>query len=60
MLAERNPECELEVDGGVKLANAPRVAEAGATVVVAGSFVYLEGDGPETNVRALRSALATR
>jgi ribulose-phosphate 3-epimerase len=57
MLAERNPRCELEVDGGVKLANAPLVRQAGATVVVAGSFVYLEGDGPEANIAALRRAL---
>jgi ribulose-phosphate 3-epimerase len=49
--------CEIEVDGGVKLSNAQAVATAGATVVVAGSFVYLEGDGPEANIPALRSAL---
>lgn len=49
--------CEVEVDGGVKLANAAEVAQAGATVVVAGSFVYLEGDGPEANIAALRRAL---
>jgi ribulose-phosphate 3-epimerase len=49
--------CEVEVDGGVKLAHAPRVREAGATVIVAGSFVYLEGDGPEANIAALRRAL---
>jgi ribulose-phosphate 3-epimerase len=57
LLAERNPSCELEVDGGVKLGNAPLVAQAGATVVVAGSFVYLEGDGPQANLAALRRAL---
>ncbi len=57
MLNARNPSCELEVDGGVKLVNAPLVAQAGATVVVAGSFVYLEGDGPEANIAALRKAL---
>jgi ribulose-phosphate 3-epimerase len=49
--------CEIEVDGGVKLAHAPLVKEAGATVVVAGSFVYLEGEGPEANIAALRRAL---
>jgi ribulose-phosphate 3-epimerase len=49
--------CEIEVDGGVKLAHAPRVKEAGATVVVAGSFVYLEGESPEANIAALRRAL---
>jgi ribulose-phosphate 3-epimerase len=57
MLVERNPRCELEVDGGVKLANAQLVRQAGATVVVAGSFVYLDGDGPEANIAALRRAL---
>jgi ribulose-phosphate 3-epimerase len=57
LVRERNPECEIEVDGGVKLDNALAVASAGATVVVAGSFVYLEGDGPEANIAALRRAL---
>jgi ribulose-phosphate 3-epimerase len=53
----RNPACELEVDGGLKLANAPAVAQAGATVIVAGSFVYLGGESPEANIAALRRAL---
>jgi ribulose-phosphate 3-epimerase len=57
LLDARNPGCELEVDGGVKLAHAPQVAHAGASVVVAGSFVYLEGDAPQANIRALRRAL---
>jgi ribulose-phosphate 3-epimerase len=54
LVAER---CDVEVDGGVKLEHAPKVKEAGATVVVAGSFVYLEGAGPEANIAALRRAL---
>jgi ribulose-phosphate 3-epimerase len=57
LACERNPRCELEVDGGVKLEHAPKVAGAGASVVVAGSFVYLEGDSPEANIQALRRAL---
>jgi ribulose-phosphate 3-epimerase len=57
LLAKVNSNCEIEVDGGVKLANAPAVAQAGATVIVAGSFVYLEGEGPEANIAALRRAL---
>jgi ribulose-phosphate 3-epimerase len=57
-LIERcNPRCELEVDGGVKLANAAEIARAGATVIVAGSFVYTSGE-VEANVRALRGALS--
>ena len=59
LLKARSPTCELEVDGGVKLANAPQVVQAGATVVVAGSFVYLEGDGPEANIAALRRSLSS-
>jgi ribulose-phosphate 3-epimerase len=58
LLRTRNPVCELEVDGGIKLANAPAVAQAGASVVVAGSFIYLEGERPEANIAALRRALA--
>ncbi len=49
-----NPRCELEVDGGVKLYNALDVIRAGATVVVAGSFVYQGGEGVEANVAALK------
>jgi ribulose-phosphate 3-epimerase len=57
LLEARNPACELEVDGGVKLANAAQVAQAGATVVVAGSFVYAEGGEVGANISALRAQL---
>jgi ribulose-phosphate 3-epimerase len=57
LLAERNPTCELQVDGGVNKTNAAAIAQAGASVVVAGSFVFLEGDSPEANIAALRRAL---
>jgi ribulose-phosphate 3-epimerase len=60
LLDRCNPGCELEVDGGVKLGNAPDVAHAGASVVVAGSFIYVEGESPEQNISALRRALAER
>ena len=39
------------------LTEASEVAEAGASVVVAGSFVYLEGDGVERNIGAVRATL---
>jgi len=56
MIERLNPRCELEVDGGVKLDNAADIARAGASVIVAGSFVY--GDGNvERNIGALREAL---
>ncbi len=50
-----NPSCELEVDGGVGPANAKTVAEAGATVLVAGSAVYGAAD-PAAAIAALRNA----
>jgi ribulose-phosphate 3-epimerase len=56
LLGRRNPNCELEVDGGIRPANVAAVAAAGASVVVAGSFVY-EGASPEGNIAALRAAL---
>jgi len=37
---------ELEVDGGIKPDNAARVAAAGATVLVAGSAIFEDPDGP--------------
>lgn len=51
----------LEVDGGVTLATAPRLAAAGAEVLVAGSGVFKGGsaDHPAAygeNIRAIRAA----
>ena len=43
MAMEKNPECLIEVDGGVTFANIPEITDAGANVLVAGSAVY-KGD----------------
>jgi len=43
---ERNPECELEVDGGVDPVTCKIVIENGANVLVAGSAVYKAADIP--------------
>lgn len=48
-----NPACELEADGGISPANAKTVAEAGATVLVAGSAVY-GAENPAAAIAALR------
>ena len=50
---EKNPACELEVDGGIAPGTAERVIEAGATVLVAGSAVY-GADDPAAAIAALR------
>lgn len=51
-----NPDCELEVDGGVGAENIARVVEAGVNIVVAGSAVYRPYDRVAENIKALRDA----
>ena len=53
MIETYNPACELEVDGGIAPKTAPRVVEAGANVLVAGSAVYGADDSPAA-IAALR------
>ncbi|HEY8830393.1 MAG TPA: ribulose-phosphate 3-epimerase [Candidatus Limnocylindria bacterium] len=50
---------ELEVDGGIKPENAKAVAEAGATVLVAGSAVFLDPDGVSAALAKFRKAIAS-
>ena len=53
MLDEVNPDCELEVDGGVDTATRDACVNAGANVLVAGSAGYKAADIP-AKIRALR------
>ena len=48
---------ELEVDGGVKLETVPRVVEAGASVVVAGSAIFEAREGVAPAIAKFRDAL---
>lgn len=50
-----NPQCELEVDGGIDPDTAPAAIEAGANVLVAGSAVYGAED-IAARIEALRGA----
>lgn len=56
-LRERNPPCEVEVDGGVNAETIPDAAEVGATVFVAASAVFKHPDGLNGGVEALREAV---
>jgi len=56
-LDERKLSAELEVDGGVKLDNAARVADAGATVLVAGSAVFEDREGVDKAITKFRAVL---
>jgi ribulose-phosphate 3-epimerase len=48
---------ELEVDGGVKPDNCRAVRDAGATVIVAGSAVFLDPEGVDAALAKFRRAL---
>ncbi len=57
MIDERNLwPIEIEVDGGVSPKTLPEIAEAGATVVVAGAAVYNAQASVADNIAALRAA----
>jgi len=54
-LAERkNPNLLIEIDGGVNDKNAPILKEAGADILVAGSFVFRSEDYKKA-IESLRS-----
>ena len=57
ILDETNPECPIEVDGGVNLQNVQDVARAGASILVAGSAVFKTLD-PEATARMFKAKLA--
>jgi len=53
IITQRNLNLELEVDGGINLETAKEVVKRGATVLVAGSFVYGSKQEPEAVIRSL-------
>jgi len=55
-----NPECEVEVDGGIDTMTAPLVVRAGATVLVAGSSVFGDPHGVAAAMKQLRSVVSHR
>lgn len=54
---EINPECEIEVDGGVKVHNIAEITKAGCDVFVAGSAIFNDKSSVATTVSEMRSAL---
>lgn len=56
MRADKGLDFLIEVDGGVKLNNCKRIAEAGADILVAGSAIY-KTDDIDATVKAFRKEL---
>ena len=57
LIERHNPACELEVDGGIEAHTAPVVVEAGANVLVMGTAVFGNPQGPAAAVRELLARL---
>ncbi|OLC58130.1 MAG: ribulose-phosphate 3-epimerase [Chloroflexi bacterium 13_1_40CM_4_68_4] len=51
---------DLEVDGGIKVDNARRLADAGASVLVAGSAIFEDPDGVDAAMAKFDRALGRR
>ena len=58
MIQTENPDCELEVDGGIDAETAPKAARAGADVFVAASAIFQHPQGIEAGIRHLRQSLS--
>lgn len=56
MVDENNPEILLAVDGGIKTNNIKEIAEAGATMFIAGSAIYSQKDYKKV-IDAMRNEL---
>ena len=54
LIQSKNASTKIEIDGGVNSSNAPLLKEAGADVLVAGSFVF-KSDNPTQTIADLKS-----
>ena len=57
LINERNPECELCVDGGVRLDNLDELVREDIDAIVASSAIFKHPDGITAGVKAFRSAI---
>jgi ribulose-phosphate 3-epimerase len=56
LVTKLNPDCDLEVDGGIDATSAPLAVEAGANVLVAGTSIFGARDGVAAAMKALQEA----
>ena len=56
-LQQCNTHCELEVDGGVDRQTAPLAVQAGADVLVAGTAIFADKEGPKAGLLRLMQTI---
>ena len=54
MITAKNANTKIEIDGGVNSNNAPKLVEAGADILVAGSFVF-KSENPIQTIEGLKN-----
>lgn len=54
LIAQLNPDCELEVDGGIDMKTAPKAVAAGANVLVAGTSIFGSPSGAKGAIEKMR------
>ncbi len=54
LIEKHNPNCLIEVDGGVNSDNVKELANAGVDIVVAGSYVYKHPNGVKEAIASLK------
>mgnify|MGYP000500928404 CR=1 FL=1 len=57
LIEQKNSDTLIEIDGGVNATNAKKLVEAGADVLVAGSFVF-KSDDPTKTIKVLKEQIA--
>jgi ribulose-phosphate 3-epimerase len=60
MIEQINPDCDLEVDGGIDPTTAPLTVVAGANVLVAGSAIFGVSEGVTSAMQRLKTAVEIR
>jgi ribulose-phosphate 3-epimerase len=57
IIDQMNPNCDLEVDGGIDEKTAPLAVDAGANVLVAGSAIFGASEGVTAAIKRLRASI---
>ena len=57
MISNKNCNTLIEIDGGVSTANAKKLIDTGANVLVAGSFVF-GSENPSETIQILKKEIA--